>query len=234
MADDLNIQTNIQIKQVIQHDKHVELLDQHGQTYFAAQVVIATALGVLKQQDIQFTPSLPHNLQHAIENIGFGSFNKVFLQFEQPLPFQHDQANNSIFFFHENTCYNILDLSQVYQKPVYLMLFGGPQSEWIDQATDQEVWQHIHRSLSDNFADIPDQAQQILITRWGSDAFTHGSFSFPLPQHHTQMTQAFHQAINQQMYFAGEHCEQQFAGTVHGAYMSGQQTAERVLCDLDG
>lgn len=229
LARGLHIQTETQIKQIIRHAEHVELVDQHGQSYFASQVVVATALGVLKKQDIQFSPALPHDLQHAIENFGFGSFNKVFLQFEQPLPFQHHQAHNSIFYFHKNTCYNILDLSQVYQKPTYLMLFGGPQSEWIDQASDQEVWQLIHQSLTANFTDIPEHAQHMIITRWGSDAYTHGSFSFPLPQHTAAITQAFYQPIDQQLYFAGEHCEERFAGTVHGAYLSGQQTAERVL-----
>ena len=231
LAQGLDIQTDIQIKQIIRHAEHVELIDQHGQSYLASQVVVATALGVLKNQDIQFSPALPHDVQQAIENFGFGSFNKVFLQFEQPLPFQHHQSNNSIFYFHNNICYSILDLSQVYQKPVYLMLFGGPQSEWIDQATDQEVWHLIHQSLTDNFTDIPEHAKHMIITRWGSDAFTHGSFSFPLPQHSAQIGLAFHQAINQQIYFAGEHCEQRFAGTAHGAYLSGQQTAERVLRD---
>lgn len=234
LATDLEIKTHTQIKQIIRHAEQVELIDQHGQSYFAAQVVLSTALGVLKNQDIQFSPALPDSLLQAIQNFGFGSFNKVFFQLEQALTFSdsHTQTNHSIFYFHQNICYNILDLSQVYQKPTYLMLFGGPQSEWIDQTADQAVWQLIQQSLKDTFAQVPDQAQFLLITRWGSDAYSHGSFSFPLPQHSVHINQAFHQAINQQLYFAGEHCEPRFAGTVHGAYISGQHTAAQILQDL--
>lgn len=233
LASNLEIKTQTQIKQVIRHRQHVELIDQHGQSYLAAQVVLSTSLGVLKHQDIQFSPALPDSLLQAIQNFGFGSFNKVFFQLEQALAFSnhHTQANHSIFYFHQNTCYNILDLSQIYQKPTYLMLFGGPQSEWIDHASDQAVWQLIQQSLTDTFAQVPDQAQLLLITRWGSDAYTHGSFSFPLPQHSVHINQAFHQSIDQQVYFAGEHCEPRFAGTVHGAYISGQYTAAQVLRD---
>lgn len=233
LAQDLEVHCNIQIQRIIRHAKHVELIDQHGHQHLAKQVIVTVPLGVLKQQQIQFQPILPDRLQQAINHSGFGSFNKVFVEFEQALPLQQtSRANNhSIFYFHDQVCYNLLDLSVIYQKPVYLFLFGGPQSEWIDQAPDEDVWLMIRSSLVDNFADIPIQAKNIHITRWGVDPYSYGSFSFPLPEHSAALSQAFLQSIDQQLYFAGEHCHELYAGTVHGAYLSGLETAGRVLQD---
>lgn len=84
----------------------------------------------------------------------------------------------------------------------------------------------------DNFTDIPIQPQQLLVTRWGSDPYSYGSFSFPLPQHNAAINLALQQPINQQVYFAGEHCHPRFAGTVHGAYLSGQHAAMQLLQNL--
>lgn len=234
IAQDIHIQCNVEIKEVIRHANHVELIDQHGTKHLAKQVVLSIPLGVLKQQVIKFEPILPKYLNHAIENYGFGSFNKVFIELEQELPLQKvsKQQQKSIFYFHDQVCYNILDLFFVYQKPVYLFLFGGPQSKWIDQNTDEAVWQQIRTGLVDNFIDIPTSPKALHITRWGSDPYSYGSFSFPLPEHNVMLSQAFQQSIDQQLYFTGEHCHERFAGTVHGAYISGQDTAQQILQDL--
>ncbi|WP_353172856.1 flavin monoamine oxidase family protein [Acinetobacter rudis] len=234
LAKDLEISCNVQIQQIIRHAEYVELINQHGHAYQAKQVIVTVPLGVLKKNVIDFQPDLPQSLQQTIAQYGFGSFNKVFIELEHALPLHKNslQEQKSIFYFHDQVCYNLLDLFFVYQKPVYLLLFGGPQSEWIDQATDEAVWQLIRSSLVDNFADIPTRPKTLHITRWGSDPYSYGSFSFPMPEHSASLSQTFQQSIDQQLYFAGEHCQHSFAGTVHGAYISGQETAQLLLQDL--
>lgn len=231
LAQDIKIQTQTQIQHIECTDTHVELIDQQNRRYLGCKVLIAVPLGVLKHQLIRFQPSLPNVYRQAIDTIGFGSFNKVFLEFEQPLPFEALHANeiHSYYYWHDERWFNVLDLSEIYHKPVYLMLFGGAQSEWIDQSEDQDIWQFIYSGLAANFQHIPLQPKSMLVSRWGKDPYSMGSFSFPTPEHEEELIQVLNTPVHDRMYFIGEHCSLQYAGTVHGAYLTGQAVALKLV-----
>lgn len=46
--------------------------------------IVTVPLGVLKRKTIQFEPGLPSSKQAAIERIGMGTLDKLYLQFEEP------------------------------------------------------------------------------------------------------------------------------------------------------
>lgn len=222
------------IIQSIQYDAHkVCLTDHNGQTYETAHVVITVPLGVLKQQSIEFHPALPVALQSMIQSMGFGSFNKVFFQLTQPLNFPQLPQTYCHFYLGQSRCYNILDLSHFYQQPTYLMLFGGKESSLIDHSNDQQVWQWLRWQIQ-GWQNLPEQMPNtLIISRWGNDPFSMGSFSFPAVGHRPELVQLFQQGVSNRLYFAGEHCSEKYAGTVHGAYLSGIAAAQRVLSHLD-
>lgn len=53
-----------------------------GSVYQANQVIVTFSLGVLKERPELFHPALPESHLNAIEKFGFGTINKVFIQFE--------------------------------------------------------------------------------------------------------------------------------------------------------
>lgn len=230
LAQDLDVKTDCPIQTIVAEPHHLRLIDHQHNSYFAAAVVVAVPLGVLKKQRIQFKPELPSHYQYALQNIGFGSFNKVFFELEQPLGFDRASSDvaHSIYYWTEHGCFNLLDLSELYNKPVYLMLFGGRISEFIDQATDNAVWHYILTSLKTQIQQIP-RLNKLLVTRWGADSCSDGAFSFPSLQHSQEHVRLLQQPINGRIYFAGEHCSLTYAGTVHGAYLSGTDTAQQLL-----
>lgn len=231
LAKDLPIQYNTTINNINYQQNTVQLTDKNGILYHAEQVVIAVPLGVLQHKKIDFYPPLPHPYIDAIETIGFGSFNKVFFQLEQPLKFLKNQSQHMIistYYWINDQVFNILDLSKIYHKPTYLMLFGGPLSEWIDGATDQDIWAMITNSLN-HLESMPAIPQSLIVTRWGSDPWSHGSFSFPTLNHNDCLHDQLNLPIHHKLFLAGEHCHREYAGTVHGAYLSGIQTAHILL-----
>lgn len=232
LSDGLVVKTGVEIQSVIREDGSVVLVDHQGQVHRASKVVVTVPLGVLRQQAMTFVPPLPGAHADAIARIGFGSFNKVFLALDAPLPFMQGKHANSVFYFHDGRWYNMLDLSGLYQRPVYLMLFGGEFSAFIDAASDEDVWHAIRDSLASTFADIPLHLREMHVTRWGADCHALGAFSFPLPGHTTDLAKTLQQPVDNRIYFAGEHCSPDYAGTVHGAYLSGMHTASILLNDL--
>lgn len=232
ISKNINIKLNIDVKTIIYNDDYVKIIDSNSNVYIGSHVVITVPLGVLKRNNIEFHPPLSNEYIHSIQSIGFGSFNKVFFELDQPLPFSLKNLGKdpSVFYWNNTGCFNILDLSKFYQKPTYLMLFGGDKSNFVDDSTDRQVSDFIFNSLQKQFNGISSKPKNIIITRWGADPYSHGSFSFPSINHNDDLIKILHKPIRKIIFFAGEHCSLKYAGTVHGAYLSGCETAEKISC----
>ncbi|MCF9034316.1 flavin monoamine oxidase family protein [Acinetobacter nectaris] len=231
IAKNLDIQLNVNVKEIIQAKDHIIVIDAEGQKFLASKVVVTVPLGVLKAKKITFTPELPSTHQHAIDNMGYGSFNKVFFKLDEPLDFiaKNNTSMNSYFFWHDDYCFNLLDLSEIYKTPTYLMLFGGQQSIFIDRSNDLEVWSFISQHLKAYTMSLPAIPKQSVITRWGADIYSYGSFSFPALHHTEELVLRLNRNVDERIFLSGEHCSIQYAGTVHGAYLHGKDVANQIL-----
>ncbi|MCU4412787.1 FAD-dependent oxidoreductase [Acinetobacter sp. WU_MDCI_Axc73] len=230
----IEIKFNVDVKRIKDENNHIKIVDFDNKIYLASRVIVTVPLGILKKNYIEFSPPLPNDYIHAIQKIGFGSFNKVFFELEQPLPFRLESSfeNISDFYWNDGDCFNILDLSEIYQKPMYLMLFGGEQSDFIDNSTDSEVSDFIFSRLQKQFDRIPNKPKKMIVTRWGADPYSYGSFSFPSLNHSDDIVKVLQKSLRQRIFFAGEHCSLKYAGTVHGAYLSGYETAQMILKEI--
>ncbi len=228
LCKDIAIKTNVKVSQIILENNTVKIIDAHNTEYLASKVVVSVPLGVLKKDLIKFVPELPKQHQNAISEMGFGSFNKVFFELEDSLNLEANSDSNSFYYWVNGTWFNILDLSKIYNKPIYLMLFGGAQSEFIDRATDVDVWDFIYKNLNTSLINLPIKPKRIFITRWGADEFNYGSFSFPAIGHSESLVATLNEPVEDRIFFTGEHCSLEYAGTVHGAYLNGLETAEKI------
>ena len=59
----------------------VSVISTTGRSQFDS-VIVTVPLGVLKVSSIQFTPALPDSYQNMIAKLGFGTLDKVYLQFD--------------------------------------------------------------------------------------------------------------------------------------------------------
>lgn len=75
---------------------------------------------------------------------------------------------------------------------------------------------------------IPNPSQ-MLRTKWGSNEFTFGSYSFATNGTRSADFEAFEGGVDNKLFFAGEHTSRDYRGTVHGAYLSGIREAKPQL-----
>lgn len=235
LSKDINIVLNSDVDQI---DTSGELINIRcmdmalgkRMTLTADKVILTVPLGVLKQKRIHFIPALPKIKEAAIHKIGFGVFNKVFLQFEQKF---WDKTSthtvDSMSFYADQEWVNVLDVSDVYHAPALLLLFGDQRAKWIETQNIKTVWDFIQTILSKSFDMSGIAPTYMHMTTWGNDLYSCGSFSFPDVGHSQQLTQALYQPINNQLFFAGEATHDIYAGTVHGAYFSGMRAAQELL-----
>jgi monoamine oxidase len=67
------------------------------------------------------------------------------------------------------------------------------------------------------------------VTRWSSDPFAYGSYSFFAKGSSPEDVDALAAPVGVRLFFAGEATSRDHPATVHGAYASGLRAAEEVL-----
>lgn len=221
-----------------------------------ADVVIVTVpLGVLKAEKIKFTPDLPKPKASAIKNLGFGTYDKIFVEFEEPVaafwptkdadsfwivPVWNEDSN---LYADQTMPYRQRDQShigiEVYnmenmnQRAMIVMLFYGDAAEMVETIAASEgeaglkkfVYEKLGRALNRPIPPI----KKVLATNWKTDPFSCGSFSnIPVGASGKDMDDLAEPIMNR-VYFAGEATFRKHYSTVHGAYFSGLRDANRII-----
>eukprot|EP00566_Odontella_aurita_P003658 CAMPEP_0113534128 /NCGR_PEP_ID=MMETSP0015_2-20120614/4991_1 /TAXON_ID=2838 /ORGANISM="Odontella" /LENGTH=1331 /DNA_ID=CAMNT_0000433263 /DNA_START=92 /DNA_END=4088 /DNA_ORIENTATION=- /assembly_acc=CAM_ASM_000160 len=241
-------------------------------------VVCALPLGVLKHsisvkkeatpptKAVTFDPPLPVSKRDAIEHVGFGLLNKVYLQFPtafwrgqgsfQGDPFlasgQNIFGNASGFNPHH---YMFLDVGRslypsdntVDGPPAVLMtLISGFESVESERLSDENLVHDVLATLKHLFsASIVPAPIAIKRTKWGSDEFSRGSYTFLPPGTNDEDYHLLQCAINgngesivcsnreiMRLFWAGEHTTSLHPSMAHGAFLSGIRAAQEVFSSI--
>ncbi|KAJ6633138.1 Peroxisomal N(1)-acetyl-spermine/spermidine oxidase, partial [Pseudolycoriella hygida] len=82
---DDKVQFNKEVTNIDWSSSEVVVTCSDGSEYRAEHVIVTVSLGFLKKHHkTLFTPQLPPKKVNAIENSGFGTLGKIFLEFEEP------------------------------------------------------------------------------------------------------------------------------------------------------
>ncbi|XP_047221636.1 spermine oxidase isoform X2 [Girardinichthys multiradiatus] len=220
----------------------------------ADHVIVTASLGVLKQNhEMMFSPSLPEDKVLAIEKLGISTTDKIFLEFDEP--FWSPECNSIQFVWEDEAQLEQLAYPEElwYKKICSFDVLYPPErygymlSGWIcgqealhmercDDETVAETCTELLRCFTGN-PDIP-KPRRILRSSWGSNLYIRGSYSFtrvgssgedcerlamPLPYANST------KAPPLQVLFAGEATHRKYYSTTHGALLSGQREATRLM-----
>ncbi|XP_076598370.1 peroxisomal N(1)-acetyl-spermine/spermidine oxidase [Chaetodon auriga] len=224
-----------------------------GEKISADHVIVTVPLGYLKKHhSALFHPPLPLHKLHSIQRLGFGTNNKIFVEFDSPW---WDAACEIIYLLWEDEDV-MLDQVPDVQRPWIRKLFGftvvkpteryghilcgwiaGHESEYMETLSEQEVT-HSVTQLIRRFTGNPTiTPRRILRSQWFHDPWTCGSYSYcgkgcsfqdlenmmePLPTKGSQ-------AQPLQVLFAGEATHPCYYSTVHGALLTGWREADRLI-----
>lgn len=220
---------------------------EDGESIEADRVVMAAPLGVLKEQSIQFDPPLPQWKKDAIRRMGFGLLNKLVLVFEKPfwdtnrdmfgLLRQHmtgsgneqgdyKEGRGQFYLF-----WNCIDTSGL---PVLIALMAGESAHYAEKASDAVLVAQCLEQLRNVFGrtNVPQPIESI-VTRWGSDRFARGTYSFVAAEARPGDYDLIAAPVSN-LFFAGEATIATHPATVHGAYLSGLRAAHEVYESLVG
>jgi monoamine oxidase len=228
MARGLEIRTNAIVTEVHHRDDGASVVLAGGDDLACDFAVLTVPLGVLKAETIRFAPALNKARQAAITRLGMGVLNKCYLRFEKS--FWPGDVDWIEFLGEQRGAWSEwVSFERAAGLPILLGFNAAERGLALEAKSDSEIIGEAMDSLRQMFGTaIPDPVAA-QITRWHSDPFARGSYSFNAVGSSKATRTGLAKAGGTRLIFAGEACSAEHPGTAHGAYLSGEFAATEVL-----
>lgn len=230
-------------------DDEVEIKTQSGLRFTASYAISTLPLGVMQRATHLFDPPLPPRKLESLGKLRMGLLNKVFLQYERAWWPQEDHA----------VCHVILPASlepadallrkikpsamsflASGSRPELCLFVGGSAAAELKMLSDAEASSWAHSLAASSLAADGERATDPIkthVTRWNADSYSLGSYAYvpastgasPL-----DMIELSRAVWSDRLGFAGEATEHNLFASAHGAYVSGEREARRILAVVAG
>ncbi|KAL7983956.1 hypothetical protein Chor_004496 [Crotalus horridus] len=181
----------------------VQVECEDGEKFLADHVIVTVPLGFLKEhQESFFCPPLPSQKVEVIHRLGFGTSNKIILEFEQPF-WKPDIEIIEVVWENESPLEErSADLKNTWFQNIACYIVLQPPERWHSEPYTKGSYSYIAVGSSGDDIDLLAQ---------------------PLPE------EASDSKIPPQLLFAGEATHRSFFSTTHGALLSGWREANRLI-----
>ncbi|XP_046549103.1 spermine oxidase-like [Haliotis rubra] len=226
---------------------------EDGTIFKADYVIITPSVGVLKEREgTLFDPPLPDDKKYVLKNMGYGTVNKIYLEWETR--FWDENCYGFQFLWLDNVpvksakselrtesgemWYNKMQgFGCVINQPTVLEVFVSGEKAKIMEALDDQEVMDVCVELLTIFTklNIP-SPKRILRTYWHTNPFFRGSYSVITPDlsltDHDILREPLPSREDPVLLFAGEACSKHHFTTTHGAMESGENAVKIILKDL--
>jgi monoamine oxidase len=200
----------------------------NGNKIEADYVVVSVPLGVLKNNAISFSPALPTNKINAISNTNIGNVNKFLLVWNTPF---WDTKLQYIGYTPETKGkFNYFLNIKKFTSSNGLMTFAfGDYATVTESMADSQIISEIMLHLKGIYGNSIPNPSNFLRTKWGQNINSYGTYSYATNNSTSADFDTLANEVNNKVFFAGEHTEREYRGTVHGAYLSGIREANKII-----
>ncbi|XP_068579357.1 peroxisomal N(1)-acetyl-spermine/spermidine oxidase-like [Cebidichthys violaceus] len=219
----------------------------------ADHVIVTVPLGYLKKHhSALFDPPLPLHKLHSVQRLGFGTNNKIFVEFDSPW---WDADCEVIYLVWEDEDVMVDQVPDVQRswirklcaftllKPteryghVLCGWIAGHESEYMETLSEQEVTLTVTQLIRRFTGNPTITPRRVLRSQWFHDPWTCGSYSHPaigcseqdLENMMEPLPTKGSQSQPLQVLFAGEATHPYYYSTVHGALLTGWREADRLI-----
>ncbi|GCB73181.1 hypothetical protein scyTo_0006660 [Scyliorhinus torazame] len=226
---------------------------EDGETIPADHVIVTVSLGFLKEHYQTFIrPPLPASKINSIQKLGFGTHNKIFLEFEKPFWEPECQLIRLVWEDESPLLSKRPDLQKEWFKKIFgfivlrpmerhghvlLAVLAGEEANFMESLSDSDVKNCLTQVLR-RFTGNPliPEPKNIIRSKWYSDQYTKGSYTYTAIGSSGDDIDAIAQPLPLastkaqplQVLFAGEATHRTFYSTTHGALESGWREADRL------
>jgi monoamine oxidase len=225
LASGLDIRLNQSVKHIEYGNRGVRIVTDE-KTFEAQRAIVTLPLGILKRGIVTFSPPLPERKLKAIRRVGMGILNKLYLRF--PKVFWTKEDLLGCISTRKGEWTEWLNFYKYTGEPILLGFNAGDYGWRIEALSNSQVIEAAMQVLRRIYGSSIPNPTGALITRWGSDPFTLGSYSYITPGATGADYDILAEPIGDRIFFAGEATSRTYAATVHGAFLSGEREARRI------
>jgi len=216
----------------------------NGKKFYANHVINTVSLGYLKKHVGRlYNPPLPEHKLQAVDSLSIGTVNKIVLEFESG-PILPNSVNRL-----EVMCNRInlddepletrwirkISFFEAIADSVLIGWLCGREAEYMETLTDEDIAEKCVAWLKvmlkkDNLPRV----KRVVRSDWKTNPYTLGSYSFiPVGASAEDICTLAEPIMNGDdkpvLQFAGEATHSTFYSSSHGAMLSGQREAERLM-----
>lgn len=238
--------------------QEVSVVCADGEIFRAQYCVVTVPWGVLQTEQITFNPAPPLFIQRMTPLIGMSLMNLVWLWFPYqfwPDDFNFFGLARPTLTTQQETRFTTFLAPRLLDRygqpqPILMCQVVGPFAEKIELMPEADIAQQASEVLRSVFrtcdelllsnpvtgrSEVPD-AIGCMRSQWRTDKFAGGSwtyFPYKSPQTRTAAdvgeVKVEETVMDQRVLYAGEAVNEDYRGTVHGAYVSGTQAAAKII-----
>ena len=219
------------VKNIIWSDKVLKIETNKG-TIRADTCIVTVPNAVLSSGTIKFTPLLPSEKYDAFDGISLGLYNHIVLEFENEFYKYFNIQKDEYFFSKINSslssppgCFGSLRL---HDSNLSYFDVGGEFALELEKEGEKASINFVLEMLCST---LGSKIKQYFLrghsTAWGKNVFFQGSYSSAKPGK-AHLRKILRKPIDDKIFFAGEATSYNF-GTVHGADLSGKETAQDII-----
>lgn len=200
-----------------------------GRVYQADCILCTLPLGVLQSRSITFNPGLPAAKIQAISRMGVGNLGKVILEFSER--FWPDDIN-WLLGFKSTAPWGVAfsTLNRVIPGRHFLIMWhSGSLAQKREAMNDDAVIKIALDELRTILAKPIPTPVKAKVTRWSRDPFSCGAYFYPKINSPLTDIEELARPVGNRLFFAGEATNAELFGSVHGAILSGQREAQRII-----
>lgn len=230
LIKNINIILNERIYK-INYEKDFVKVYSDKNLFSADYVIVTVPLGVLQKNDILFIPELPERKRKAINKLGMGILNKIYVKFPNAFWSKKPQLLGYVS-EDKGQWGEFLNIYHYLNEPILLALNAGEFGNAVENRHDKEIISELMIILRKIFGPSIPNPISWKITRWGKDHFSYGSYSYIKIGASVEDYKILSESVNNKLFFAGEATVTDFPTTVHGAYLSGIREANKILEEI--
>jgi len=236
LAEDLDIRLSTVVTEVRYDSDGVTVMTESGEEHAGDRVIVTVSLGVLQAGDIEFDPPLPSTNTDAIERLGMGLMDKLWLVF--PEIFWDPDIDFKGYLSEPSGQYASWNY---YGGNALLVWHAGSDALTLEYKSDEEIIAGAMDTLRIMYGDdIPEPTETVFI-RFDPDAaaatsgptdistYSKGSYSYLKVGSTPEDRSAAAASVEDRVFFAGEHTSPKNPALIQGALESGFREADNII-----
>lgn len=227
LAKGLDVRLNTRVTSINYSNSKVEI-NANGNIFKADYVIVTVPLGVLKNNSINFIPSLPNEKINAFKNTNMGNVNKFLLVWDTPF---WDTSLQYIGYTPDTKgkFNHFLNIKKFTEANGLMTFAFGDYATVTESMSDTQIINEIMINLKSIYGTSIPNPTSFLRTKWGQNINSFGAYSYATNGTTSEDFDTLSNEISDKVFFAGEHTERDYRGTVHGAYLSGIREADKII-----